>query len=241
MTEELIITKLIDRESLIKAIEARHSVRRYSVSHEPHPEQLSALTSLVECINENNKDLSFRIVNDEPKAFGGRWASYGNFLGVRNYIVVAGKKGKETDFSCGLRGEEVVLMIQHLGLNSCWVGLTYKKIEGAFEISEDHEVKCLIAFGHGETDRDRNHKIKTPAQVSNISETSPAWFKRGIDMALLAPTAVNQQKFFFTYEGDDSVKATSRFSLIGYSRIDLGIVSTHFIIGANNSKLKLNL
>lgn len=47
--------------------------------------------------------------------------------------------------------------------------------------------------------------------------------------ALLAPTAMNQQKFRFTLSGNEvSAKSTGGF----YSKMDLGIVKFHFEEGA---------
>ena len=34
----------------------------------------------------------------------------------------------------------------------------------------------------------------------------PDWFREGVVAALLAPTAVNQQKFFISRDGDEAVK-----------------------------------
>ena len=57
----------------------------------------------------------------------------------------------------------------------------------------------------------------------------PDWFKSGIEAALLAPTAINQQKFLFSLHGDYvSAKSTGGF----YSKVDLGIVKYHFEAGA---------
>nr|MCR4765489.1 nitroreductase [Bacteroidaceae bacterium] len=79
-------------------------------------------------------------------------------------------------------------------------------------------------------------KIKTIEQVSNASSTTPLWFKKGVEAALLAPTAVNQQKFYFEYVGIENnqhkVLAKKGFSLIGYAQMDLGIAKYHFEIGA---------
>lgn len=57
----------------------------------------------------------------------------------------------------------------------------------------------------------------------------PDWFKSGMEAAMLAPTAVNQQKFRITLSGD-TVKAESLGGF--YSKVDLGIVKYHFEIGA---------
>jgi len=59
---------------------------------------------------------------------------------------------------------------------------------------------------------------------------------------LLAPTAVNQQKFSFEYVGMSNnrhqIRAKKGFSMIGYSRIDLGIAKCHFEIGAGKENFK---
>jgi hypothetical protein len=60
----------------------------------------------------------------------------------------------------------------------------------------------------------------------------PEWFRRGMEAALLAPTAVNQQKFEFILHEGNRVEAKAKFSFIGYAALDLGIVKCHFEIGA---------
>ncbi|MBQ2534771.1 MAG: nitroreductase, partial [Prevotella sp.] len=80
-----------------------------------------------------------------------------------------------------------------------------------------------------------SHKIKSVEQVSNVSDNTPSWFKKGVEAALLAPTAVNQQKFSFEYVGVKNnlhqVRAKKGFSMIGYTKMDLGIAKYHFEIG----------
>ena len=53
-----------------------------------------------------------------------------------------------------------------------------------------------------------------------------------IEAALLAPTAVNQQKFKFILHDGNKVEAKSFFSPWGYTHVDLGIVKYHFEVGA---------
>lgn len=61
----------------------------------------------------------------------------------------------------------------------------------------------------------------------------PDWFTRGIEAALLAPTAINQQKFTFALYDENTVEARTRFTMFnGYAPIDLGIAKCHFEIGA---------
>jgi nitroreductase len=145
------------------------------------------------------------------------------------------------DERIGYYGEQLVLLAQTLGLNTCWVGLSYTKVPETYVLDEGEKVVCYISIGYGET-QGRGHKIKTVEQVSKSTVKVDAngddmlWFKNGVEAALLAPTAVNQQKFSFEYIGMENgrhvVKAKRGFSIIGYTKIDLGIAKYHFEIGA---------
>lgn len=83
--------------------------------------------------DRSESGLHMQLVLDEPKGFDGFMAHYGKFSGVKNYIAVIGKKGRDLEEKCGYYGEKVVLYAQRLGLNTCWVALTYSKIKTAFQ------------------------------------------------------------------------------------------------------------
>jgi len=225
--------------TLQEAIRARHSVRAYKEL----PLAEEAASELKKKIAELNRlgCLHMQLIQNEPKAFQGTLAKYGRFRGVSNYIVMAGVKAGDLDERLGYYGEQLVLLAQMLGLNTCWVGLTYSKIPGTFELSQDEKIACYIALGYGET-QGSAHKTKTPDQVSNVGDGTPEWFKNGVEAALLAPTAVNQQKFSFEYvgtsEGRPRVRARKGFSMIGYTQLDMGIVKCHFEIGAGRNDIE---
>lgn len=220
--------------TLIEAIEARHSVRRYKLQELPQ-EVIDTLQGKIDEVNTLGK-LHIQLVTREPKAFKGILA-YGTFSGVTNYLVVCGKKADDLDERVGYYGEQLVLLAQQLGLNTCWAGLSYSKIPGTFTLGEDEKVACYIALGYGET-QGTDHKRKSVDQLSNTDvDDTPEWFIHGVKAARLAPTAVNQQKFFLEYipprdGGKATVKAHRKFSMVGYTRIDLGIVKLHFEIAA---------
>lgn len=219
--------------TLQEAIAARHSVRRYH-SRPLAPEAAEALRQRIAILNAGH-GLHIQLVTDEPRAFAGL-ASYGKFSGVSNYLVMAAKRGVSTDEAIGRYGEQLVLLAQQLGLNSCWAGLTYRTVSHAFSLDADERVRCLIALGYG-LDTGRPHRSKRPEDVSDCTADSPSWYRRGVEAALLAPTAVNQQKFRFRLlpcapGGKPRVSAERRFSLAGYTHIDLGIAKLHFEIGA---------
>ena len=222
-----------------EAILARHSVRAYK--EEPlNDDVVKVLEKEISEINLKN-NLHVQLILNEPKAFQGTLAKYGMFRNVSNYLVMAGKKAEDFDERVGYYGEYLVLLAQTLGLNTCWVGLSYSKVPGTYVLNEGEKIACYIAIGYGET-QGTNHKIKTIDQVSNVSERTPLWFKKGVEAALLAPTAVNQQKFSFEYvgvkNGHHQVHAKKGFSLIGYTQMDMGIAKYHFEIGAGKENFE---
>ena len=156
---------------------------------------------------------------------------------------MAGKKGDDLDEKIGYYGEQLVLLAQTLGLNTCWTGLSYSKVPGTYELESGEKIGCYIALGYGET-QGAGHKVKDVRDISNASDLTPKWFRKGVEAALLAPTAVNQQKFYLEYIGfkDYSklpkVAAKPIFSMIGYSRMDLGIVKYHFEVGAGTENFE---
>ena len=222
--------------TLQEAIEARHSVRAYK--DQPLSEEIvKVLEDEIVKLN-NGGQLHIQLICNEPKAFQGTLAKYGKFRNANNYLVMAGKKAEDLDERIGYYGEHLVLLAQTLGLNTCWVGLSYSKVPGTYVLEEGEKIACYIAIGYGET-QGVGHKIKTVEQVSNASDITPSWFKKGVEAALLAPTAVNQQKFSFEYVGMNNnrhqVQAKKGISMIGYTQMDLGIAKYHFEIGADKA------
>ena len=202
--------------TLEEAVYARHSVRSYT------GEALAkeAAFALEEEIGKCNKEggLSIRLVQNEPKAFKSFLAKYGKFSGVTSYIVLAGEQADDLRERAGYYGERLVLSAQTLGLNTCWAALSFGKGE---------KLVCVIAVGYGKT-QGIPHKSKTFDDVA-VAKDAPEWFRKGVEFALLAPTATNQQKFRFTLVGNKVLaECTGGF----YGDIDLGIVKYHFESGA---------
>ena len=217
---------------LWKAMERRHSVRAYR----DVPLAEEAVAALQACIDACNREggLHIQLVRNEPKAFDCRMAHYGRFSGVRNYIALIGRKGPKLEEACGYYGERIVLEAQRLGLNSCWVAMSYKKIPEAYRVDEGEKLTVVIALGYG-ADEGVPHKSKSPEAVSRVAGEAPEWFVRGVRAALLAPTAMNQQKFCFALDGR---RVSARPGVGFYSEIDLGIAKYHFEIGAGRENFE---
>lgn len=93
----------------------------------------------------------------------------------------------------------------------------------------------IISLGYGKN-QGVAHRGKSPSDVCSLTSDTPEWYKRGIESALLAQTAINQQKFRFERNGN---RVTAKAGLIGTClKIDLGIVKCHFEIGAGKENFE---
>ena len=242
---------------ILEAIKARHSVRHYT-DQTIETEKIEKLQQLVDEYNTQS-GLHIQLITNEPRSFGeSLLARYGKFSGVTCYFAMIGRKNAikrdkaeltqslasvsilsksdSLDETVGYYGEKLVLEAQRMGLNTCWVGLSYKKISSVLNIAHDEKLVCLISVGYGAT-QGVDHKRKSPDKVSKTDiKSAPQWYKDGVECALLAPTAINQQKFKFELKPGN--KVTAKNGLGPYSKVDLGIVKYHFEIGAGTENFE---
>lgn len=213
---------------IMEVMKARHSVRQYT--DRPIPQDIrQKLASEVERLNQRS-GLHMQLFFDEPECFAAARARYGSFSGVRNYLAIVGRKRPGLEENAGYYGERIVLLTQELGLNSCWVGLTHGK--SAATIAAGEKQVTIVTLGYGKT-QGVAHKVKPAAEVSSVKGPVPDWFERGLQAALLAPTAVNQQKFLISWDG-----AALKAQIKGrgfFTKTDLGIVKCHFELASGHS------
>ena len=208
--------------TLLEAIDARHSVRAY-LDRPIGPETREKLDGFVRECNEESGLHNF-IRYDDPEGFDSRLARYGHFRNVRNYIVLAGKKDPDFDYRCGYCGEKIVLFAQQLGLNTCWAALTFNKRKVRELVPEGETLCMVISLGYGET-QGNTRRSRTAEEVAE-GGLDREWFRKGVEAALKAPTAVNQQKFLFSLRDEEPFAKVRGFG--SYTKVDLGIAAYHF-------------
>ena len=202
---------------ILEIMKARHSVRQYK-DQAIESSKRAEIDALVEVVNAESK-LSVQVFYDEPKCFDSFMAHYGKFENVSNYIAIVGNKNEQE--KAGYYGEKIVLKCQELGLNTCWVAMTHGKSKA--QIKRGQKLLIIISLGYGKT-QGVPHKGKSIAELGK-ADHSAEWFDKGMEAVSLAPTAVNQQKFFFELkDGIVTAKNLGGF----YSQIDLGIAKYHF-------------
>ncbi len=208
---------------LLEAMKKRHSVRSYT----SEMIDTNIVKELKEYIDECNKKsgMNIQLCINEPKAFNNFMAHYGSFKNVNNYIAIVGKKGKDFEEKCGYWGEKIVLKATQLGLSTCWVALTYNKGKTDCKIEKDEKLSCVISIGYAKSEG-VPHKNKPIESLCKVDGEMPMWFKQGMEAALLAPTAMNQQKFHFTLEGRTvTAKAGIGFYLNKYLLLTIVLIN----------------
>lgn len=212
---------------LAEAIPLRHSVRTYT----DKPVEDGKLAILEEEIKRCNarSGICLKLVRDDPSVFKSFLARYGKFRNIYNCIIVSTPPTVENgEELCGFYGERLVLLAQTLGLNTCWAGMTFSKKAAAKHLAPGHRLVAVIALGYG-VSQGRPHKSKNFSDVCDV-QNPPDWFRRGVEAALLAPTALNRQDFRIS-PGDDG-KAVFTAGKGTYAKVDLGIVKCHFELAA---------
>lgn len=217
---------------ILEAMEKRHSVRQY-IDKEIDKETAEKLRTEIEKVNLDS-GLDFQLKLNEPGCFTGVMAKYGSFAGVKNYIVAAGPKNMDREI--GYYGEKIVIRAQMLGLNTCWVALTYNKRKTLYTLRENDKFYLVISLGYGKTQGNTRKSKKSP-EVSNVGENSPEWFVKGVETALNAPTAINQQRFYFNLNDDGTVTGSAPRGK--YTEMDLGIAMYHFDAGSGKNNFNM--
>ncbi|MCQ2592471.1 MAG: hypothetical protein MJ188_06760 [Treponema sp.] len=208
-------------------MESRHSVRQY-VDKPIESDKRDVLNKMIQEFN-TAANLNIQIFYDEPNCFNSLLAHYGKFSGVSNYICMVGPKSVDLDEKVGYYGEKLVLKAQELGLNTCWVASTHGK--SAAKIEKGQKQAIIISLGYG---ANQGHVHKNKENLAQLSNDNPEWYKTGVKAALLAPTAINQQKFFIERNGEE-ITITAKSGPC--AKIDLGIVKCHFEMASGHKVL----
>lgn len=216
----------------LETMKVRHSVRAFN-DRKIEADAADRLRSVIDRCNKEG-GLHIQLCLDDPKAFEGFMAHVGKFSNVQNYIALIGKESRELEENIGYYGEKIVLEATDLGLGSCWVAKTYSKGKCGCTLENGEKLVCVIAFGYfdqGGVPR----KTKSVEELSHVKGEMPDWFRYGMEAAQLAPTAMNEQRFHISLDGDI---VTAKPGIGLDTKVDLGIVKCHFELGAGNANWK---
>ena len=216
--------------SEIEAIKVRHSVRNYKAQR-IEEETVALIRQKIDEINRES-GLHLQYIEDAGKTYNKLLNRTSGLNSAPSVIACVGKENDpDLEEKVGYYGEKLVLYVQTLGLNTCWAGIfSRKKIPVVIDSGE--KLVISIAIGYGEN-QGKDHKSKAVDQISQTVGERPDWFDKGIEMALLAPTAMNQQSFVIKLNEDESVEFIDKGGF--FSKVDLGIVRYHFEVGSGRN------
>lgn len=210
----------------IETIKNRHSVRNYKPD-KIVPDKVQQINEKIAELNAEG-NLHFQLIEDVGKTYNKLVNRTMGLSSAPSVIACVGPDDDTVEQRIGYYGEKLVLFAQEIGLNTCWAGIFNRNNIDA-EIKDGERLVISIAIGYGK-DSGKPRKSKTPEQVTEAKGEKPDWFVKGVEMALLAPTAINQQKFMIRLNEDETVDFIDKGGM--FSQVDLGIVKCHFEIGA---------
>ena len=211
----------------LDAIRERHSVRSYQ-NRKIEADKIAKLDELIaQCNQEGN--LNLQLLEDAGSTFSRMLSKIMGLGSAPSVIACIGPDDDTLDERIGYYGQKVVLFAQMLGLNTCWAGTFSEKNTPAKRTPGDR-LPIVIAIGYG-VNGGRTRKSKTASDVVvGAMEGKPEWFCKGVEAALLAPTAINQQKFEIKLKDDGTAEVIDKGGVL--SKIDKGIVTYNFEVGA---------
>ena len=213
-----------------EAILQRHSVRAYE-NRIIEPDKVQLIENKISELNSAG-NLHLQFISDVGNTYNKLLSRAMGLGSAPSVIACIGQDSDDLDQRVGYYGEQLVLFLQQLGLNTCWTG-TFNRKNVKADIGSDERLVITIAVGYGKN-QGRQRKSKTVDQVVSGKNEKPEWFINGVKMALLAPTAINQQKFMIRLNEDDTVDFIDKGGVL--SQVDLGIVKYHFEVGSERSQ-----
>jgi nitroreductase len=228
-----------------QVIGSRRSRRKYetkSISQK----NLKNIKSVCDSFRPFDDARSELVTQPPDKVFKGVVGSYGKIKGASAFVAFIGNmKSKSVQEHVGYTGEGIILDIEAMGLNSCWVGGLFKPkvVESLIELKENEKVLAVTPIGYA-PDRlsieerlmagfGLTHRRKPLSKlVIGLKQSEwTEWVKPALEAARLAPSRVNRQPWRFHVEKDSIAVAVNSGSLetesVTSERLCCGIAMLH--------------
>ena len=161
------------------------------------------------------------------------------------YAALVGPDNYESQEQLGYYGEQLVLLVQRIGLASCWVASTYNQETTRAEIAAGEKLHDVIPIGYAPAKqplkqrtirsaiRARNKKLDALWNGPSPLASAPEWIQASILAVHKGPSAANEQPVVFVQEEDGGpICATLSQQRSGQEITDLGIAKCHFELAA---------
>jgi nitroreductase len=250
--------------SIIDLIKKRTSTRTFE-SKEIDPNQFLKLESILKDINEDAVALSgikakfvlssfINLDHKEEKKIG----TYGVISGAKNYIVGIVDQDEKNAHEFGYLYEKIVLAATDLGLQTCWLGGTFKKadFEQNMDLAENEKIAIVSPLGY-KKDKPRmmemamrkvvgankrkpwNELFYDKSPSTPLTEKEAAEYAIPLEMVRLGPSASNKQPWRVIKDGECYhffLSRTKGYGVAGFDMQlnDIGIAICHFELSAES-------
>lgn len=252
------------QKSMIEVIKSRRSSRTYD-GRQIDVTALQKLTDYIAEINQEKKIKGkFLVVQNDSKKVGKtkQLGTYGVISGANSFLIGMIDKDEKDAVTFGYLFEKIVLYATHLGIQTCWLGGTFKKSN--FEhnvILQDNEfipIVSPIGYKKGNP-RVFEAAMRTVIQADKRKAWSELFFEKDsntpldkdsvglynvpLEMVRLGPSASNKQPWRIVQDKDGFhffLCRTKGYALTAFDmqKNDIGIAKCHFKLSANELQLK---
>jgi nitroreductase len=229
----------------LAAVAVRRSRRTFDGVPVPQ-EHLDRLEALCRSFRPYG-DARVVLVRQAPEAlFKGIIGSYGKVVGAHSALVFLGTPAEDgTAQHVGYTGEAIVLEATALGLDTCWIGgsLDRKLAAEVAHLMPGERVFAISPLGYATADAPSSERLifgwgkpkkrRPLEEIAPGNSSWPAWAAAGVEVAQIAPSAMNRQPWRFRIEGGSVVVscAGTNTPIVGLA-LDCGIAMLHFDLAA---------
>jgi nitroreductase len=238
------------------AIQARRSRRKYE-ANSITASQLRQIKSICASFRPFEDARAVFLTQSPEDIFRGAIGAYGKIRGAPGFIAFIGDEESDTVHEhVGYTGEGIILELEAIGLNSCWVGGTFrpKIVEQLFELGETEKVLAVTPVGKAPKKLSLEERLMAGFGITHkrkpLSKLTiglppaqwPTWMMAALEAARLAPSSVNRQPWRFHVERDSIAVATDTSNLdmeaVTSKRLCCGIAMLHVEVAALHHGVK---
>ena len=233
-----------DIDSRVDVIDERISCRAFE-QRAVEQEKVDILASDIERINSQS-GLHFQLYGprEDGTAIDLSTSMFANNAPLYAALVGPSEYGPQEQL--GYYGEQLVLLVQQIGLSSCWVASTYNQETTRADIAEGEKLHDVLPIGYAPAKqplRQRTMRAAIRARDKKLEDfwhgptplsQAPEWIQACMLAVLKGPSAANKQPVFFVQQiKDGPIRAEVIEGGSDQKYTDLGIAKLHFELTAH--------
>jgi len=254
------------QKPITEVIEMRKSCRTYD-SKVIEDEIIQKLNNYIEEINFESKDKArFKIINKNNKSNNSsqKIGTYGVISGANSYIVGIINNDNQDAVAFGYLFEKIILFATDLGLQTCWLGGTFKRDDflSFINLKENEYIPIVSPIGYkkgkprifesamrsvvGANNRKPWNELFFDGDISKfLTENTAGSYTEPLKMVRLGPSASNKQPSRIIKDNcmyHFYLCRTKGYGIANYDmqKNDIGIAMCHFELTANELGLDGN-